>query len=82
MSTEYENEPIPGLPGIPPKGEHILWQGSPDWQVLARTAFHTRLVTGYFVLLTGWALGGAIARGITAPGDMIGTALTAAFGIP
>ena len=62
MSVEYENEPIPGLPGIPPKGERILWQGSPDWRVLARTAFHTRLVTGYFVLLTGWAAGGAVCR--------------------
>ena len=22
--TEYDNEPIPGLPGIPPAGERIL----------------------------------------------------------
>ncbi len=53
--SEYEIEPTPGLPGVLPEGEQILWQGSPDWRTLARTAFHTRLVAGYFVLLAGWA---------------------------
>lgn len=61
--SEYENEPIPGLPGIPPAGEHVLWQGAPDRRVLARTAFHTRLVTGYFVLLVGWAIASALYSG-------------------
>ena len=74
--TEYEHEPIPGLPGIPPPGEQILWQGSPDWHVLARTAFHTRFVTGYFILLTAWALIGAVGQGVRAPGDLAGVALT------
>ena len=50
--TEYENEPTPGLPGRLPAGEDILWQGKPEWRALARTAFHTRLVAGYFVGLT------------------------------
>lgn len=54
--SEYEIEPTPGLPGALPQGEQILWQGSPDWRTLARTAFHTRLVAGYFALLTGWAV--------------------------
>jgi hypothetical protein len=58
--TEYENEPIRGLPGHLPDGEHIVWQGAPDWRMLARTAFSTRIVAVYFALLTGWALVAAL----------------------
>ncbi|AJP74046.1 photosynthetic complex putative assembly protein PuhB [Sphingomonas hengshuiensis] len=78
--TEYENEPIPGLPGIPPAGETILWQGSPDWRALARTAFHTRLIAGYFALLTMWAMIATFARGIRSPGDLTGVGMTALLG--
>ncbi len=62
--TEYEHEPIPGLPGRLPPGERILWQGSPDWRALARTAFHTRLVAGYFALLTLVAAIGGSPNGV------------------
>lgn len=48
--------PIRGLPGPLPPGEQLLWQGAPVWRVLARTAFHTRLVAGYFAVLTVVAL--------------------------
>lgn len=54
--NEYENEPIRGLPGMLPPGEQIVWQGSPQWRALARGAFRTRLVMGYFALLAAWAL--------------------------
>ena len=74
--TEHDNEPIPGLPAMLPPGERILWQGAPDWRVLARTAFHTRLVAGYFALLALWALIGAAAQGIRQPSDLIGAAMT------
>lgn len=76
MITEYEAEPIPGLPGLPPKGEHILWQGSPDWRVLARTAFRARLIGGYFALLTGLAAIMAIRSG-----DGTGLVITACLGM-
>lgn len=79
--TEYENEPIPGLPGVPPAGEQILWQGSPDWRVLARTAFHTRLIAGYFAVLAAWALIGALLQGIHSPADIAGVAMTVIVGI-
>lgn len=79
--TEYENEPIPGLPGIPPEGEHILWQGSPDWRRLARLAFHTRLVAGYFAALAGWALLTALVQGVHAAGDLTGVAMTILVGL-
>jgi hypothetical protein len=80
--TEYENEPIPGLPGIPPAGERILWQGSPDWRALARSAFHTRLVAGYFALLAVWALVSALTGGgIHTARDLVGVAMTLLVGV-
>ena len=78
--TEYEHEPIPGLPGLLPPGEHILWQGSPDWRALARSAFHTRLIAGYFALLATWALVSSIATGVRGPSDLIGFAMTVVVG--
>jgi hypothetical protein len=74
--TEYENEPIRGLPGLLPAGEEILWQGAPDWQTLARTAFSTRWVAGYFALLAGWA----IARALVTHGGWLGVELTIGLG--
>jgi hypothetical protein len=60
--TEYEYEPVPGLPEKLPSDEEILWQGKPCWQTLARRAFHTRKVVGYFLLLwvvnVAWAVHG------------------------
>ena len=78
---EHDDEPIPGLPGLPPPGERILWQGAPDRRVLARTAFHTRLVAGYFAVLAVWALAGAALQGIDAPGDLVGSAMTIIAGM-
>ena len=60
---EHEGEPVRGLPGHLPAGEHILWQGAPDWRTLARTALHTHLIGGYFALLATWNVGSAIAAG-------------------
>ncbi len=79
--TEYDNEPIPGLPGIPPAGERIIWQGAPDWRVLARTAFHTRLVAGYFGVLALWALAWALAGGISSIADLLGFGMTVLGGV-
>jgi hypothetical protein len=81
MITEYENEPIPGLPGLLPKGERILWQGSPEWRSLAATAFHTRLITGYFALLVVIAAVTALVQGGTSLGDFKGIAITVVLGV-
>jgi hypothetical protein len=56
VSAEYDLEPIRGLPGDLPEGEHILWQGTPSWKRLARDAFKTRWVAGYFSALLLWAV--------------------------
>lgn len=57
----HDPEPIRGLPAVPPPGEKILWQGSPEWRSLAIHAFHVRKVAIYFGLLgiasLGFALG-------------------------
>ena len=79
--TEHDYEPIPGLPGLLPPGERIVWQGAPDWRVLARRAYHTRAVTAYFGVLGAWATVAAVARGIHGLADLSGVALTALFGI-
>lgn len=56
LVNEYEIEPIPGLPEVPPEGERILWQGAPTWGTLARRAFHVRKIILYFTLIFLWYL--------------------------
>jgi hypothetical protein len=68
--NEHEVEPIRGLPERLPQGEHILWQGAPDWQSLAIRALHVRAVIAYFAILFVWSVWAAI---------MDGTALGAAL---
>ena len=75
--TEYEIEPVRGLPGVLPPGEEILWQGEPEWRSLARTAFHTRLIAGYFLLLVGWAT----VSSLTTNGGYLGIAMTVSLGV-
>ena len=75
--TEYEIEPVRGLPGLLPPGEEILWQGAPEWRSLARTAFHTRLIAGYFLLLVGWAT----VSSLTTNGGYLGIAMTVSLGV-
>ena len=48
---EHEFEAAPGLPEALPAGELILWQGSPDWKMLAVDAFHVRRLAIYFSLM-------------------------------
>jgi hypothetical protein len=49
--SEHDFEPIRGLPGDLPDGEHILWQGAPRWTTLACEAFHVRAVAAYFAAM-------------------------------
>jgi hypothetical protein len=54
--SEYDNEPVRGLPGLLPEGEHILWQSAPDWKQLVLHALHIRFAAAYFTLIVGWAM--------------------------
>ena len=51
LLQEHDEEPVPGLPEELPAGERILWQGAPDWKVLAAQAFHIRKLAVYFALI-------------------------------
>jgi len=75
MSDEFDSEPIRGLPGVPPEGEHILWQGTPSWRVFARRALHTRTIAFYFGILVLWSVASNIHDG-AAMGDVAVSALS------
>lgn len=73
--SEYDDEPVRGLPGELPDGETLIWQGSPEWRLLARSAFFTRIVGLYFAGLVALA----IFNGST--GGVIATLIAGAVGI-
>jgi cytochrome b561 len=83
--SEYEHEPVRGLPGDLPEDETILWQGSPDWRQLVAHALHIRLVALYFAGIAGWALltgDGNTAIGVTVLGAVVVAMLIAfAWGV-
>ena len=55
--SDFDCEPIRGLPEPLPPGEQLRWQGAPRWSALAKRAFHVRLVAIYFGLLILWRIG-------------------------
>ena len=57
LLTEYDHEPVRGLPGVLPPGEQLLWQGSPHWLSLALNAYRVRALGMYFALIV-------LARGV------------------
>lgn len=61
--NEHGGEPIRGLPAHLPEGEHILWQGAPDWRVLARTALHVRVIAAYFAVIAVWRVAAGWSQG-------------------
>jgi len=69
--SKYQNNHVRGLPGELPKGERVLWQGSPDWREFAVRVFHVRFVAGYFAILVAWSMfstlweGGTVAAAVT-----------------
>jgi hypothetical protein len=63
--NEHEFEPVRGLPSTLPDGEHVVWQGSPNWQSLAVRAFHVRKIGIYFALLVSLSLASSLAGNAT-----------------
>jgi hypothetical protein len=51
---DFAFEPLPGLPGVPPSGETVLWQGRPDTWRLATEAFGLWWIVGWFGALILW----------------------------
>jgi len=66
VMDEHEHEPVPGLPQALPRNERMLWQGRPDWAVLARRAYHVRTVAIYFGVLVLFSAGAAVGDGASA----------------
>ncbi len=54
--SEYDFEPVRGLPYQLPEDEKILWQGSPNWRSLAVHLCHVRSITIYFAVLMAWRI--------------------------
>ena len=78
--TEHDGEPVPGLPEELPRGERLLWQGAPDWRVLAVSVFHVRKVALYFGLLMAWRLVSGLSDGESLWTALGATALLAPLG--
>lgn len=51
---DFAFEPVRGLPAELPEGERMVWQGAPEWKMLAINAFHVRKVAIYFAVLAAW----------------------------
>lgn len=81
--SEYDHEPVRGLPGDLPEGETILWQGSPDWRTFARSALHTRWIAGYFAAMALFAIASGSMAGLVAMtvGGALCLALLALFAV-
>jgi hypothetical protein len=62
--NDFEREPIPGLPALPPPGEEVLWQGAPHWPTVARRVMHVDLVAAYFLAIWCWKLANGVAAGL------------------
>jgi hypothetical protein len=78
--TDYEIEPVPGLPEPLPAGETLLWQGTPRWQTLARRVFRVPLVALYFGVLACWRVAAGVADGDAAGSIAVGTAWVLGLG--
>ncbi len=79
--NEHEGEPIRGLPELPPDGEQILWQGEPQWNLLARRVFHVRKVAAYFAAIVCLQAGSGFASGAPLHEIVQGGSWVAALGL-
>jgi hypothetical protein len=63
---DFAFEKIRGLPADLPRGEELLWQGSPTWKSLAIHTYYVRIVVVYFCALLLWRIGVGIGAGHSA----------------
>lgn len=78
---EHEFEARRGLPEALPRGERLLWQGSPDAVGVARDVLHLRKLALYFAVLLAWRLGTAVADGASWAAASLGTLPLAALAL-
>lgn len=75
--SDFDFEPIPGLPERPPRGERILWQGSPEWKSMAIHVFHVRKLVIYFAILVAWQMVSSVYDGNSAASTVTSAAFFA-----
>lgn len=85
--SEYDSEPVRGLPERLPAGEILLWQGKPTWQALALRTFHVRKIALYLCALVVWRVASGFYEGVSPSGVAASLLmplplLLAAVGIP
>jgi len=78
---DFAFEPSPGIPAPLPEGEHVLWQGKPDWRTLARSPFHVRAVGLWFGALGAFELLRALIGETTLAAALPGIARTLGLGV-
>ena len=61
--SEFDSEPVPGLPENLPAGEHILWQGKPEAWGVVRHLMFAPYVAAYFATLSAWTCLATISAG-------------------
>ena len=66
QSPEHEFEAQLGLPEPLPSNERLIWQGAPDWRLMARDAMHLRALTIYFGVLLASRMAVVLGSGGTA----------------
>ena len=76
---EHEFEAALGLPETLPKGERVIWQGAPDWRLLARECFHVRKLAVYFSVLIAWRVVTVVSSGAPIAEILVASAI--AFGL-
>jgi Bacterial PH domain len=77
---DFAFEPKRGLPGVPPPGERLLWQGTPNWRALAVRSYHVRKIAAYFALLVLWRIGTGVAGEQSVASLCIGAGFIAVLG--
>ena len=78
ITGEHEFEAEYGLPEPLPRGERLLWQGSPDGNILAIEALHWRKLAVYFAVLLAWRAENVLSGG----GSAVQAAIAAAWLLP
>ncbi|MEQ1718171.1 MAG: photosynthetic complex putative assembly protein PuhB [Hyphomicrobium sp.] len=78
--SEYDSEPVPGLPQRLPDGETLIWQGSPDWNGVAWRVLHVNTIAVYFLLLAAAPVAVALWQGANVSDSMAPAARVVAAG--
>ncbi len=81
VTREHDLEPVAGLPGRLPEGEHIVWQGRPNSKLVGSRILKMKWIGGYFVILALWAIIAGFNDGRTVGGILFSAGVLALLGM-